>query len=64
MKTTLQILAVLTAIITLSNCTAYVDPGVTVSPSPTTTSTTTTQSTASPYYPSTSTTTRKTTTTY
>ena len=65
MKTTLQSLAAIAAAITLSNCTTYVDPGVTVSPAPTTTATTTTSATtASPYYSGDSVTTKKTTTTY
>jgi len=61
MKTTLQSLAVLAVVTILSNCTTYVDPGVTVSPAPATATTTTTQSTATPYD---SVTTKRTTTTY
>lgn len=64
MKTTLHSLALAAIAITLSNCTTYVEPGVTVSPAPTTTATTTTATTASPYYSGDSVTTRKTTTTY
>ncbi len=61
MKTTLQRLAVLAAAIFLTNCTTYVDPGVSASPTVTGTTTTTTQSAAMPYD---SVTTKKTTTTY
>ncbi len=60
MKTTIQSLAGLAAVIFLTNCTTYVDPGVSASPTVTGT-TTTTQSTATPYD---SVTTKKTTTTY
>ncbi len=60
MKTTIQSLAVLAAVIFLKNCTTYVDPGVSASPT-VTGPTTTTQSTATPYD---SVTTKKTTTTY
>ena len=60
MKTTLQSFAGLAAAIFLTNCTTYVEP--VVSPTPTVTgTTTTTQSTGMPYD---SVTTRKTTTTY
>ena len=62
MKSILQSLLVLATVITLSNCTTYVDPpSVMVSPSPSTATTTTTQSTATPYD---SVTTKRTTTTY
>ena len=60
MKTTLQSLAVLATVIILSNCTTYVEPGVSASPTVTGT-TTTTQSTTTPYD---SVTTKKTTTVY
>ena len=60
MKSTLQSLLVLATVITLSNCTTYVDPGMSASPTVTGT-TTTTQSTATPYD---SVTTKKTTTVY
>ena len=60
MKTTLQSLAVLATVIFLTNCTTYVEPAVSSTPTVTGT-TTTTQSTAMPYD---SVTTKKTTTTY
>jgi len=60
MKTILQSLAVLATLIVLNNCTTYVDPGVSASPTVTGT-TTTTQSTSTPYD---SVTTKKTTTVY
>ncbi len=60
MKTTLQSIAVLAAVIFLTNCTTYVEPAVSASPTVTGT-TTTTQSTSLPYD---SVTTKKTTTTY
>lgn len=64
MKTIVKSFAALATALAFSNCTTYVDPGVSVSPAPTTTATTTTATTASPYYSGDSVTTRKTTTTY
>ena len=63
MKTIIPLFAIATMSILFSNCTAYVDPGVTVT-TPSTATTTTTRTSSEPYMPSSSVTTERRTTTY